>query len=45
MARVVIGGLLSGSLITLLAIPIVCHIVRPGRRPLAAHVADRSESL
>ena len=26
MARVVIGGLLSSSLITLLAIPIVCHI-------------------
>ncbi len=28
MARVVIGGLLSGSLITLLAIPVVCHLVR-----------------
>ena len=45
MARVVIGGLLSGSLITLLAIPIVCHIVRPGRRRKVAHVVDRLESL
>ena len=45
MARVVIGGLLSGSLITLLAIPIVCHIVRPGRRGKVAHVVDRPESL
>ena len=45
MARVVIGGLLSGSLITLLAIPIVCHIVRPGRRRKVVHVVDRPESL
>jgi len=45
MARVVIGGLLSGSLITLLAIPIVCHIVRPGQRSRVVHVADRPESL
>ena len=44
-ARVVSGGLLSGSLITLLAIPIVCHIVRPGRRRKVAHVVDRPESL
>ena len=32
MARVVIGGLLSGSLITLLAIPIVCHWNRRSAR-------------
>ena len=45
MARVVIGGLLSGSLITLLASPSVGHIVRPGRRRKIAHVVDRPESL
>jgi len=45
MARVVIGGLLSGSLITLLAIPVVCHIVRSGRRGADVRTADASESL
>jgi HAE1 family hydrophobic/amphiphilic exporter-1 len=45
MARVVIGGLLSGSLITLLAIPIVCHVMRPGRRGADVRTADASESL
>jgi HAE1 family hydrophobic/amphiphilic exporter-1 len=45
MARVVIGGLLSGSLTTLLAIPIVCHIVRPGLRVADVRSADASESL
>ena len=45
MARVVIGGLLSGSLITLLAIPIVCHVMRPGRRGTDVRTADASESL
>jgi len=45
MARVVIGGLLSGSLITLLAIPIVCHVMRPGRRVADVRSANASESL
>jgi HAE1 family hydrophobic/amphiphilic exporter-1 len=45
MARVVIGGLLSGSLITLLAIPIVCHVMRPGRRGTDVRTANASESL
>jgi len=45
MARVVIGGLLSGSLITLLAIPIVCHLMRPGRRVADVRTANASESL
>jgi HAE1 family hydrophobic/amphiphilic exporter-1 len=45
MARVVIGGLLSGSLITLLAIPIVCHFVRPSRHATVVGTPDRPESL
>jgi HAE1 family hydrophobic/amphiphilic exporter-1 len=45
MARVVIGGLLSGSLITLLAIPIVCHLMRPGRRVADVRTANALESL
>ena len=45
MARVVVGGLLSGSLITLLAIPIVCHFVRPSRHAAVVGTPDRPESL
>ena len=45
MARVVIGGLLSGSLLTLLAIPIDCHFVRPSRHAAVVGTPDRPESL
>ncbi|MBQ16416.1 MAG: acriflavin resistance protein [Planctomycetaceae bacterium] len=45
MARVVIGGLLSGSLTTLLAIPIVCHLVRPVQAEPRIDSPERPESL
>ena len=45
MARVVIGGLLSSSLITLLAIPVVCHFVRPSRHVAVVGTPDGPESL
>ncbi len=45
MARVVIGGLLSGSLITLLAIPIVCLWFRPGKPGGNPEPSIPSESL
>jgi HAE1 family hydrophobic/amphiphilic exporter-1 len=45
MARVVVGGLLSGSLTTLLAIPVVCHMVGTGRMKADVTTGDASESL
>ncbi len=45
MARVVVGGLLSGSLTTLLAIPVVCHMAGTGRMKADVTTGDASESL